>query len=268
MISSMGNAFTFPLQTMIFACVLHGCYRAYGIKPVRIGGSADNWGVFGDDIICRTEVFDLLCRTLAHAGFSVNMEKSFNQGLFRESCGQDFHFGYNVRGVYCKSLRDIGDYYSLINRLNHWSATHGVPLPRTISYLLKKVPFNGVPFDESDDAGIKVPFSLLKHPKVHRKNWITLVNYYRYRPIPAVIKVPGDEVRREGPFKEVLNLDGLLLAAVAGRLRDNLLNLRIFKRKIAKTKGRTPRWDYVPLDRSLRIGAREYISRIGANLVN
>jgi len=38
MVSSMGNAFTFPLQTILFACVVVGVYRAIGITPIHPKG--------------------------------------------------------------------------------------------------------------------------------------------------------------------------------------------------------------------------------------
>jgi hypothetical protein len=263
MISSMGNAFTFPLQTMIFTCLLLGCYRACGIQACRIGGSNDNWGVFGDDIVCDTRVYRLLCRILAHAGFVVNKDKSFDSGPFRESCGRDYHLGHNVRGVYLKSLRDVCDYYSIVNRLNRWSAKHLMPLPKSVRFFAKRVPFRGVPFDEQDDSGIKVPLCLLKFVK---RDQFDSVHYVRTFAKETSVKVTGEKSVAGSPIS-VISPSGILLAATAGRLRDGLISIRQYERKVVTQRARTPRWDYVPRDQYENAG-EQLLSCTRANLVN
>lgn len=119
----------------------------------------NQWAVFGDDIIVRREAFDYVVAKLSMLNHVVNTEKSFNTGHFRESCGTDWYRGYNIRGVYVKSLTNPGEVYSAINRLVKWSAVHGINLSSALRILLRQVCFNPVPFEESDSAGIKIPLS-------------------------------------------------------------------------------------------------------------
>lgn len=87
--SSMGNGFTFELETLIFMSLAHAC------------GSKLNC-VFGDDIIVEKQVSLELCRLLSSFGFTTNEKKSFLEGNFYESCGHDFLFGQNIRPFYFK----------------------------------------------------------------------------------------------------------------------------------------------------------------------
>jgi len=159
MCSSMGNGFTFPLQTALFAGVVITCYKLMGLRVTRLDGdvAGHSWAVFGDDIIVRREAYDYVCRQLRKLGHVVNDHKSFNTGGFRESCGSDYVAGYNVRGVYIRSLETTPEVYSAINRLSRWSAMHGVNLSHTLALLLGWVKFQPIPFEEADSAGIKVP---------------------------------------------------------------------------------------------------------------
>lgn len=131
MISSMGNGFTFPLQTFIFSSVVWAVYRQLGINR--------KIDVFGDDIICDSKAYGLVTHTLARYGFVVNDEKSFSHGPFRESCGGDYVYGYDVRGVYIKRLSHDIDLISAFNRLRLWSLRHQVPLFRTLLAIRRKI---------------------------------------------------------------------------------------------------------------------------------
>lgn len=241
MIASMGNAFCFPLQTIIFSALVVAAYRMLGItahRPTRT--HLGNFGVFGDDIVVRKEAYNFVSRLLHLCGFDVNHEKSFKEGPFRESCGADYFEGTNVRGVYLKDFDDVASYYSAINRLLRWSARHDVPLLNTISYLKSQVPFVPVPQDEADVSGIKVPMSCsgLKYRRgmVHYKHYAVKVLSFRISEVKSISKLPG--------WFE--NPSGVLLSAVAGQLRDEKIVPRSRNRILVKRKSRTPRWDYDP----------------------
>ncbi len=227
MISSMGNAFTFPLQTMIFSALVLASYKLCGI-PFRAprGDDDGNAGVFGDDIVVDTRVFDVLCRSIDACGFIVNKNKSFNVGLFRESCGGDYFDGHNVRGVYCKTLKTAHARYSLINRLNVWSANHGIGLPATMKLLLATVRTLYVPPWESDIAGIKVPRSMLGKVRFDKNGSI------RYKRLEAnTIEFNLSSVEHcsgKLPFRLVYNPDGILISAVKGTLRNGSISMRLF----------------------------------------
>lgn len=170
MISTMGNAFTFPLQTIIFACAVKAVYT---LKGLTFRDPQVDYGVFGDDIIVKTEAYDSVIRLLSILGFEVNETKSFNIGPFRESCGEDYFKGVNIRGVYISSLETDCDVYSAINRLNRWTMRSKVPLTGVICYLrsLLKKPLL-IPFSGADHEGLKTPFKRTQ-PRVDSKYWFS-----------------------------------------------------------------------------------------------
>jgi len=250
MVSSMGNAYTFPLQTLFFSAIVYGVYRARGIKLERPSRhSLGNFAVFGDDIIVRKEAYDLVCRLLSLCGFSVNIDKSFNEGLFRESCGHDYYHGYNVRGVYIKTLKDVCDRYSAINRLNVWSAQHGILLTNTISYLLKGCRLLPIPFDEMDTAGVKVPFAFLRSPLKCKAT-----GGFRYRYLHILQDfVSVTDVQRHPPLLRgwFNNPSAIMLGALAGTFRAGKVSNRL-QRRLTRIKARcSSRWDYIPPDLGL-----------------
>jgi len=93
--SSMGNAYTFELESLIFYSLVWGTCTALGL-------STEDISVFGDDIICPRAAYDTLVGILSYCGFTVNTEKSFADGPFRESCGADYFWGRNVRPFYLR----------------------------------------------------------------------------------------------------------------------------------------------------------------------
>jgi len=99
--SSMGNSYTFPLESLIFWALC-----------TTIDTSTT---VYGDDIVCKTEHYADIAELLSLCGFSVNMEKSFWDGPFRESCGGDYLKGIDIRPYYQKHLVSGQTLFSLHN---------------------------------------------------------------------------------------------------------------------------------------------------------
>lgn len=98
--SSMGNGYTFELETVIFQSLVFSLMTHLGFLP-REG---KNLFVFGDDIIVPTDVASDVCAMLSYFGFTVNKDKTFITGSFRESCGADFFLGKSVRPFFLKEL--------------------------------------------------------------------------------------------------------------------------------------------------------------------
>jgi hypothetical protein len=92
--SSMGNGFTFELETLIFAAL------AAAVSDLTLG---ENLFVYGDDIIVPTHASSNVLAVLRTFGFTPNTKKTFTSGSFRESCGGDYFLGYDVRSVFLKS---------------------------------------------------------------------------------------------------------------------------------------------------------------------
>jgi hypothetical protein len=87
--SSMGNGYTFELESIIFLALA----RASGdVEAVA----------FGDDIILKRASYPTLKSALDFLGFTVNTKKTFLAGRFFESCGYDYHDGVMVRPFYFK----------------------------------------------------------------------------------------------------------------------------------------------------------------------
>lgn len=76
-VSSMGNGFTFELMSLILVVI------ARQFDPTA--------SVFGDDVIINKQHADEFMSVCTSIGFNVNVEKSFTDGPFRESCGANYH---------------------------------------------------------------------------------------------------------------------------------------------------------------------------------
>lgn len=106
--SSMGNGFTFPLETIIF-------YSLAKASAEAVGRGDEEVLCYGDDLIVPSEAFLLLSEVLTACGFRVNASKSYASGPFRESCGGDYFNGINVRPVYIKDRVSTCDLFVLHN---------------------------------------------------------------------------------------------------------------------------------------------------------
>lgn len=94
--SSMGNGYTFELETLIFAAICRVVSKRHGFNPDELA-SADMLGQYGDDCIVPTELSGDVLAVFTWCGFQANLKKTFVSGPFRESCGGDFHSGVDVR---------------------------------------------------------------------------------------------------------------------------------------------------------------------------
>lgn len=90
--SSMGNGYTFPLETLIF--------WALASSAAEDGFAS----VYGDDIIVSTHSVERVMRILEVCGFSINRKKSYWKGSFRESCGGDYLSGIDIRPYYHRKV--------------------------------------------------------------------------------------------------------------------------------------------------------------------
>jgi len=105
--SSMGNGFTFELESLIFYALCSAI--------------TNNVSVYGDDIIVPTESVEEVINLLDGCGFQVNTEKSYFTGYFRESCGADSVCGVDVTPVYLRSIpRGRMEVVKLHNAIRKW----------------------------------------------------------------------------------------------------------------------------------------------------
>jgi hypothetical protein len=133
MISTMGNGFTFPLMTLLLVALIYG-YRCTRGGPSLYIDWKDTC-VFGDDIIIPVHEYAGFVDVLTKAGLIVNLDKSYSEGAFRESCGGDFLNGVDITPFYVKSLVSAADVYVVINQVLEWGARENLFLHRTLTYL-------------------------------------------------------------------------------------------------------------------------------------
>lgn len=178
--SSMGNGYTFELESLLFWAI---------VRAVVPSGDRADCAVYGDDIICpqghAAEVID----TLEFFGFKVNTSKSFLAGCFFESCGTDWFLGANVRPIYAKGEKDEDDPHGsipyplkLANKVRLYANMRAFyeycddTFRPTWAYLVSRIPTpwrNCQSSPEFGDVGVIVDRSELRARSLHRegKDW-------------------------------------------------------------------------------------------------
>lgn len=153
--SSMGNAFTFELESLLFYAI---CKAVCGTGTIS---------VYGDDIVVPQKHASDVVEALEFFGFAVNSEKSFTSGRFFESCGGHYFDGIDVTPLYQKEEANHPVEISRCgNRLLRWAARSGLgvtldPTVRSAWLLLHRhavrasAPF--IPICE-EDGGFHVPY--------------------------------------------------------------------------------------------------------------
>ena len=98
--ASQGNGFIFELETLIF----------YAIAKATIDMESNEIdhlvSAYGDDVIVPVQFYNAVIISYETLGFSVNKEKSFGSGIFRESCGFDTFNGIEVRPLFIKEFQN------------------------------------------------------------------------------------------------------------------------------------------------------------------
>lgn len=111
--SSMGNGFTFELESLLFYSLV--C----AVVPEELRHRV---GIYGDDIILPSKYSNRLISLLSYCGFAVNEDKSFVDGPFYESCGKHYHEGHDVTPFYLRRpVKMVSDVYLLHNNIVRWT---------------------------------------------------------------------------------------------------------------------------------------------------
>lgn len=114
MFSSMGNGFTFELESLIFFSLARAV--AYLTK------TRGRISVYGDDIIVPRSMAGALVKCFQWFGFKVNTKKSFWRGQFNESCGGHYFAGCDVTPFYIRApLSTLPDLMLTLNQLRVWA---------------------------------------------------------------------------------------------------------------------------------------------------
>lgn len=170
--SSMGNGYTFELESLIFWALTTATVR-YRSQKTHLTVS-----IYGDDIICPTAYAHDVVVTLRECGFAVNQAKSFITGGFRESCGKDYFFGVEVSAFYIREpLSSVPSLIRVCNRVwrhansrlgNNYLCDSFVSTWRFLVKLLPPLVRRSLigPPDESDRWLIDTSDRLLSSPSV------------------------------------------------------------------------------------------------------
>lgn len=151
--SSMGNGFTFELESLLFWAVVKACC-------IRKKADVHLMRIYGDDIVCPMDAHTLVVETLEACGFKTNATKTFSTGGFRESCGKHYFWGEDVTPVYIrKNVDSLSSYIKLANAIRSKARmTWGLDgaLKSTYDLIVSKLPYKWrqprIPFGVGDAA--------------------------------------------------------------------------------------------------------------------
>lgn len=135
-ISSMGNGFTFELESLIFWALSVASVKLLNCEDRRIG-------IYGDDIVVHNSVAEYLIGLLSYTGFETNVQKTFISGPFRESCGSHWFLGADVTPFNVKEqCSAVHDMYWLVNSFRVWASSRPDPTvyQGVYSYLCNLIP--------------------------------------------------------------------------------------------------------------------------------
>jgi hypothetical protein len=187
--ATMGNATTFPVETLVFWSLAVASYMYYTNSTAHRNSTLlarnrlpaqfelDGVSVFGDDCILPCDVSQHFIAVTTDLGFIVNEEKSFYDGKpgFRESCGGDYLYGREVRPLFIRAPTSNSKsalepwLYTIWNGVNRKFISTFGPLKyvygretyKLISSLFAQynLKVKVVPCDYPDDSGLVSPDS-------------------------------------------------------------------------------------------------------------
>lgn len=178
-IGGMGNGFVFELETLIFYAITYAAIQcSYENGPCR----PTDILVYGDDIIVDVSHAQTVCAALETFGFTINRNKSFWSGPFRESCGYHYYNERCITPVYIKHFDEtFGAWYHLYNSLNELGQRIGSDFDSELTlieaYLRKHKAFNYVPESFGLRSGIRASFDVarpkpVRRPRNRKKPWV------------------------------------------------------------------------------------------------
>jgi len=118
--SSMGNGFTFPLESLLFYAIAISVVEYLHDSPLSARENAVS--VYGDDVIIPVKCLELFSNMCGFYGLTVNQKKTWSDSFFRESCGAHYMFGVDLKPIYLKDkLSDAQSIYQLANAVRRYA---------------------------------------------------------------------------------------------------------------------------------------------------
>lgn len=142
--ASMGSALCFPVEAMVFLTIVFmAIQKSHRRRLTRndIKSYKGRVRIYGDDIIVPADLLPLVITYLEAFGLKVNRDKTFGNGLFRESCGRDYYGGTDVtptrvRHAFPTSREDVERTIALVSLRNR---LYEAGFWRTCSWLDDKI---------------------------------------------------------------------------------------------------------------------------------
>ena len=190
-ISSMGNGFTFELESLIFLMLARAVCSFLKLDMASVN-------TYGDDIILPSSGYELLTSCLAALGFEVNEEKSFHNGPFRESCGADYYLGSQVRPLFLKSYPTPASLMMWCNQLRRMDSGQPDPIYynwwKALKLLVPKGYYKLEGPDGQGDGHFVVANAEYGYNRMHskRKSGHEGVGFYTIRQKPIPKRVAGN----------------------------------------------------------------------------
>lgn len=192
MYAGMGNGTTFCVETLIFFAA------AYAVWTEETGGSVESFvmskefAVYGDDVILRQSVARRYVEFARFLGFTINEEKSYLEGVFRESCGADYHEGVDVRAAILNSEDAYVDMETLIGFHNTLADQPVFKLPSAcarLRALWKARLYPVLPTDPCGQLGFRPTGGFAWYDVVTDRSGSVLVSPIWHRPRNYVLKI-------------------------------------------------------------------------------
>lgn len=156
----MGNGATFPIETLVFYCLLLGLSELAGVRGTV--------SVYGDDLIYPSRLHRYVARFFSELGLKLNLDKTYVRCNFRESCGSDFYHGFDVRPFFLEGkgqavspMQTTAFLYQCINGLR--DKYEWCELPTTFGFLFRMLSIASfgrklyrVPESFPDTSGVRV----------------------------------------------------------------------------------------------------------------
>jgi len=124
--ASMGSALCFPVEAMVFYTLVQSAmHQLDGKRPTSssIKAYSRMIDIYGDDIIVPVEYADVVVNYLESYALKVNVNKSFRNSHFRESCGADYYNGTAVNPVYARTVPSDDSRHWGPEDVMSWTAT-------------------------------------------------------------------------------------------------------------------------------------------------
>ena len=170
--STMGSALTFPVQSLVFYCIVVGVglslsNAATSQRSIRRLGRLVR--IFGDDLIFPVDWEPHVRNALVAFGLKVNTSKTFIGNNFRESCGADGFRGADVTPTYiglpCVTTQPetVESHVEVLKNL------YSTVFPNTFAYFESTIPEQvrkllPMVSRQSPVLGILSPFGFELHP--------------------------------------------------------------------------------------------------------